>query len=172
MPPCTACSSLMNMNYAQWTDEQINDFLTEARVHVHVVLSMYELQLKAGRNFLHENPATATPWRDPVMVKFRAHSKVQTDIGDQCQYGLTTPDGKGGRKPCVKPTRVATSNHQMIERLSRRCPEITNTNIFLVEGKKLRHTIRASSQKQPHVASEIQPTPQKSKPLIQRTSTL
>ena len=50
----------------------------EAKVLLHFAMQIYELQLRAGRHFLHEHPQSASSWQDARMAKMLAHPRVGT----------------------------------------------------------------------------------------------
>ena len=120
-PPCTAFCRLMGLNVRHWIDDKIKRVLAEGCVHLHFVLLVYKMQLDGHRHFLHEHPHGASSWRDPLMLKLLAHPRVNTTVGHQCQYGLTTPDEHGAMQAAKKPTMFASSSTFMLDRLSAKC---------------------------------------------------
>ena len=56
------------------------------------VVTLYEKQIKAGREFVHENPARAKSWALPEIRKMMRKSGVGVYEADQCMYGLKTWD--------------------------------------------------------------------------------
>ena len=88
--------------------------------HLHFVISLYRIQVDAGRHFLHEHPAGARSWSEPLMASMLKDPRVGTVTSDQCMFGLTTP-GPDGPMLAKKPTRVASSPQPMLDRLSRKC---------------------------------------------------
>ena len=121
-PPCTAFSQLQGLNFRKMSPERVQSILKEGRRHLHFVISLYKLQLNAGRHFLHEHPQGARSWSDAQMMKLLSHPRVESTVSDQCQYGLMTPGESGGLMPAKKATRWASTSPQMLSRLSRRCP--------------------------------------------------
>ena len=79
------------------------------------------MQLSANRHFLHEHPSSASSWRDPWVEALLRDKRVHVVTGDQCMYGLVTPDENGHMTPAKKPTKFATSSIHMARRLSTRC---------------------------------------------------
>ena len=53
-------------------------------------VEIYWLQLGAGRHFLHEHPATASSWRERIVLELRRDDRVGEIVGDQCCCGLRT----------------------------------------------------------------------------------
>ena len=121
-PPCTAFSRLQGLNFRKMSPERVKAIMDEGRRHLYFVISIYKLQLEAGRHFLHEHPQGATSWEDLQMQKLLAHPRVNSVVSDQCQYGLVTPGGKGELMPAKKPTRWASTSPHMLNRLKARCP--------------------------------------------------
>ena len=65
-PPCTPFSRLnTNMNFPKMPKHVVEAKLAEGRRRLRFVISLYQLQLQAGRHFLHEHPAGASSWADP-----------------------------------------------------------------------------------------------------------
>jgi hypothetical protein len=69
-PPCTFFP-LWNqgMNHKKMDPERVEVPRKEAVQHLHFVMGLYKLQLENGRHFLHEHPATASSWADPLMER-------------------------------------------------------------------------------------------------------
>ena len=90
-------------------------------MHLRFMLHLYKIQLEGGRHFLHEHPASARSWKDPVMTSMLKDPRIGTVVSDQCMYGLVTPGPDGCPTPAKKPTRWASSSQPMLDRLSKRC---------------------------------------------------
>ena len=84
--------------------ERIEVPRAEAVQHLHFVIGVYKLQLEGGRRFLHEHPATASGWADPLMERLMKQRGVSTVVSDQRGYGLLTPGPNGEQMPAKKPT--------------------------------------------------------------------
>ena len=122
-PPCTAFSIWnFGINYKKMDVKDVADALEEGRLHLEFMASIYREQLKQGRHFLHEHPASAFSWREDCMDELRRDRRVSEVTCDQCQFGLTTKgDSPGERMPAMKPTRFLSSSPQMLAQLDRRC---------------------------------------------------
>ena len=122
-PPCTAFSIWnFGINYKKMNHVEVARMLEEGRSHLEFMASIYRQQLKHGRHFLHEHPASAFSWREQCMNELLNHKRVYTVTCDQCQFGLTTKgDVEGERMPAMKPTKFITTSPQMIEQLGLRC---------------------------------------------------
>ena len=48
--------------------------------------------MSRGAFFLFEHPARASSWDLPAIIEVEESEGVDTVIGDQCMYGLTTPN--------------------------------------------------------------------------------
>ena len=67
-PPCTAFSIWnVGINYKKMNPKTVAHMLEEGRSHIAFMAGIYREQLRHGRHFLREHPATATSWRGPVM---------------------------------------------------------------------------------------------------------
>ena len=124
-PPCTAfCAWNHHMNFREMDPERVRRMLEEGRVHLQFMASLYQLQIDAGRFFVHEHPATAVSWDERCILKILAHNDVHLMKSDQCQFGLTTPGLGGKPMPALKPTKFMTNSVPMAELLSRTCKPI------------------------------------------------
>ena len=122
MPPCTPFSTWnAGVNRDRMDPIKRSEALREGRAHLKFVLSLYSLQIRDGRFFLHEHPQGASSWREPMLEKLLGHPSVGTVCCDQCSYGLysKTPDGEWMLSK--KPTRWASNSTAMLDRLSKRC---------------------------------------------------
>ena len=54
------------------------------------MISLYRLQAKGGRYYLHEHPAGASSWKHASMVQFIVadHSDVELVVGAMCSFGM------------------------------------------------------------------------------------
>ena len=129
-PPLVACK---DSTFPRWI-QRVKRMLKEAKRHLHFVISIYNMQLAAGRHFLHEHPVGASSWKDEFMEKVLKHPRVGTSVADQCMYGLMTMDGNGNLVEAQKPTKWASSSRQMLERLSTRCDK-SHSHQHLVGGR-------------------------------------
>ena len=86
-PPCTAFSQLQSLSPASDKKECT---LQEGLEHMRFVVTLYEKQVRAGRVFVHENPARAKSWVLPEIRKMMRTNGVNVYDADQCMYGLKT----------------------------------------------------------------------------------
>jgi hypothetical protein len=120
-PPCTGfCSFNERLNYKRMSGAEEQRRKTEANVLLDFALEVYEHQLRYGRHFLHEHPASATSWAVPRMTELRKRKGVSEVVGHLCQYGLTTRSGSG-QAPALKPTRFLSSAEEVLKHLGKRC---------------------------------------------------
>ena len=96
--------------------------MVEARLHFEFCAEIYKEQMRAGRRFLHKHPLTATSWQEQCMMDLLADHRTIFVISDLCQFGLTTIDKSGEKRPAMKPTRFLTISKPIAVRLSKRCP--------------------------------------------------
>ena len=59
----------------------------EVDLHLRFVCELYQMQLDAGRYFLHEHPNGATSWDLSCIRQVLAQHGVKRIRGDQCQCG-------------------------------------------------------------------------------------
>jgi len=81
-PECKWFSQLQTLNKMHYKDpEAAAQCLKNAIGHMEFVAELYEMQLKAGRYFLHEHPSGASSWGFDCMKKLASHPKViQTKV--------------------------------------------------------------------------------------------
>ena len=133
-PPCTAFSRLRGLNFPKMDPAKVARMIKEAKMHLHFVISLYQLQLSQNRHFLHEHPVGATSWQDQYMERLLKHSKVGVTVSDQCMYGLKTMDPSGNMVEAKKPTKWASSSPHMLKRLSTRCDK-SHSHQHLMGGR-------------------------------------
>ena len=62
-PPCTSCCRLNeHWHYPRMCPESVAELKEQGRRHVRVMISLYRMQLKAGRHILHEHPFSEPAW--------------------------------------------------------------------------------------------------------------
>ena len=132
--PCTAFCRSQGLSFPKMDPERVKRMLKEAERHLHFVISIYNMQLAAGRHFLHEHPVGASSWKDEFMEKVLKHPRVGTSVADQCMYGLMTMDGNGNLVEAQNPTKWASSSRQMLERLNTCCDK-SHSHQHLVGGR-------------------------------------
>ena len=123
-PPCTPFSIWNHgLNFKKMSPAKVKKMIDEGIVHLRFVCSLYRKQLRAGRYFLHEHPATAVSWREDDIKNIASHPRVQTVVGDQGMYGLVTPSeiDSSQMMPAMKATRSMSNSKIMLDLLSRRC---------------------------------------------------
>ena len=82
-PPCTAYSIWnAGINYRKMSAEKVSRLMQEGRMHLSFVASVYREQLKHGRHFLHEHPASALSWREPCVDAIRKDPRVSEVVCD------------------------------------------------------------------------------------------
>jgi hypothetical protein len=101
--------------------------------------------MKGGRYFLRERPATATSWRNPVVVTFAKHSDVETTIMRVCQYGMLSrgPDGQVG--PVYKPTAWMSNSPAVLSRLTRKCSRGLHQHVHLIGGRAAKAAVNPAN---------------------------
>ena len=123
------------MNYRKMDKDKVEKAVAEGKLHLRFMASLYRKQIKKGKYFLHEHPATALSWKEPEISALLRHPTVHAVVAHQCMYGLTTPGPAGGdRMPAMKPTRFMTNSVPMSLRLNRTCDRL-HTHQQLVGGR-------------------------------------
>jgi len=121
-PPCTPFSVLnTRWNHRRMDPVKVKRQVAEGRMLLGFAVQVYEMQLAAGRHFLHEHPAHASSWTDPILQKLRRHPAVYEATADQCRYGLVSRGADGVLRPARKPTRFLSSAPEVLKELNLRC---------------------------------------------------
>ena len=105
-PPCTAFSIWnFGMNYKKMDGDAVRAKLAEGRLHLKFACRLYRRQIKKGKFFLHEHPASALSWSEDSIKQLCGLPSTFTVTADQCQYGLVTPSAKDKdvMLPALKP---------------------------------------------------------------------
>ena len=86
--------------------------LEKAKRHVKFCCSLYKLQSKAGRYFLHEHPWTARSWNLDCVEEVSQLPNVQKVQTHMCRFGMESHiNEKNGEKgPVMKPTGFLTNS--------------------------------------------------------------
>ena len=114
--------------------EEVEKRKAVGRVLFGFALEIYDLQLKAGRHFLLEHPATATSWQEPGMQDLCSRPGVSVMVGDQCRYGLQARGKDGVPGPAMKPTKFASSAIEVLRELGQRCKR-NHEHVPFVSGR-------------------------------------
>ena len=83
-------------------------------------VEMGNLQFKAGRHFVLEQPLTSRAWPLEPVMKYMITERVISTEFHKCMYGLVAVD-RSGPALAYKPTRVLSSHPALAEALRRRC---------------------------------------------------
>ncbi|CAK0838302.1 unnamed protein product [Prorocentrum cordatum] len=112
-------SNLQALNVIHGVD--VNAIMERGVVHLVFCAERYKEQIKAGRLFLHEQPASSRSWRLWMIREIAEMPGVHYVECDQCAYGLWCTDAVG---PALvkKPTGWLTNSAEIARELTRRCP--------------------------------------------------
>ena len=77
--------------------------------HLLFGFEMYEIQIKAGRCFLHKHPNSANSWHVPDTAQLMSKYDLTKTTGDMCMYGMRGQD-KIGKGHIKKPTGWLTNS--------------------------------------------------------------
>jgi hypothetical protein len=87
-PMCRAWSTWQALNEARSKDpDKYRRSKVQAELHMRFVCELYQLQIDAGRYFLHEHPAGASSWSLECVEEVSKQGGVMIVRGDQCQFG-------------------------------------------------------------------------------------
>ena len=132
-PMCTGYNVMNNINYARLSQEEIDEKMKYARLHLEFCIKLYRIQMRESRYFLHEHPQSASSWQEEAIMKLLQEESITRAVRDQCRYGLTTKDGIN-TGPAKKPIGFITNSICIAHKLSNRCPN--------APGNQVRHHIR------------------------------
>jgi len=121
-PPCTDFSILtQNLNHPKMDPKEVRRRMVMARAHIEFVVQIYKDQVRGGRHFLHEHPASAASWKEEGIVQLKDKEGVWSTVSHMCQFGMQSPGDDGIPRPVLKPTRWISSAEEVIKSVSRRC---------------------------------------------------
>ena len=124
---CRYFSSIQNLhtNKREANPEAAADFAENRRravEHLRFCIELCEIQEKAGRHYLLENPASASSWQEACVVDFVANSAgALLCTGHQCMFGLTSRGDDGVDRAAAKLTRWLTNSPCLAEALEVKC---------------------------------------------------
>ena len=134
-PMCTWFSNLRAMFTRNMTKEKIEENLEKARMHLQFTFELYDMQVKAGRYFLHEHPFAASSWQEKCVVDFILRHDVYTAVSHMCRFGMTAPRGDGTEGPVMKPTRWLTNAPCVADELEAMKCTKDHDHVTLLDGK-------------------------------------
>ena len=134
-PECRMFSQMQNINRKYWNEEK-DKMMQEAKEHVKFVMSMYKIQIKEGRFFLHEHPSEASSWFMKEVQEVMNTEGVIMTLADQCMYGLKTWSTVRGKLDTAakKRTRFMTNCKGVAEELQKKC-DAGHEHQALVDGR-------------------------------------
>ena len=103
-PPCTSFSQLRNISNSKRDPSIVQQEIDIGKRHLRIACKAYRQQYDSGRYFLHEHPAGASSWTEPIVANIASLEGVFNVTSDLCRYGLTTWTDSGGIAPAKKAT--------------------------------------------------------------------
>lgn len=125
---CTVYNSMSYINHARVSPEEVEPRFKHAREHSEFNAKPYEIQLDAGRHFLHERPHAASSWYGPCIQDMVKRHGVLKAIGGQCVHGPRSKN-KDNEGPTRRRTRFMTNSIRVAQQLEKRCPNNTGHTI-------------------------------------------
>ena len=84
---CGPWSSIMELNYCKMTPADRDWMIERARKHLTFFMrSLYRLQRREGRYFLHAHPWSARSWKEESMININRYAQADVRLIHQCQY--------------------------------------------------------------------------------------
>jgi len=138
-PPCTAMSTMQNLNKDRRDPKVVMAERREAEEHVRFCIRIYKVQMEGHRCFVHEHPSGASSWRMKEMVELMAYGDVDVATVDMCQFGMTAAT-KEGEGPVRKRTKIISNSKEVLKKVERKCPNdggpgAHHEHVHLVDGK-------------------------------------
>ncbi len=119
-PMCTAFSLLQALSKNKGDGQKKKQLFARALKHIRFCVSLYWEQIKHGRYFLHEHPASATSWKLTDIKQLLLHPGVVKVVGHMCAYGMKSVDEKF-EGLVKKPTGWLTNSPYIAEQVSALC---------------------------------------------------
>ena len=115
-PPCTMFSALQRLwNFKHMNPQVVAARMTNAVAMVDHSMECAEVQVRNGRRFVFEHPASAASWSLQSVKRVIALPGVEKVLFDQCAFGLCT---KIDKVPMRKRTYLLTNCDKVIARFS------------------------------------------------------
>jgi hypothetical protein len=134
-PPCTAFSLLNGLNKHRTDPDKQARKLTEGKVLLGFALGVYAWQVRRGKYFVHEHPASASSWALPEVDELRRADGVSIVVCDACVFGMKAVDPDGVERPVLKPTRWMSNAPKLLQALSFRCAGRHGKHTRLLGGR-------------------------------------
>ena len=135
-PPCTLFSRPQGLNKhklgAAWA-EKFEERKKDAIKHIDFCAAIYKFQSASGRYWLHEHPASTSPWSLKIMLSLHGLPGVIKVNADQCAFGLTTKV-EGEERLVKKPIGFLTNSWCVARDLDRKC-DISHAHFSLMESR-------------------------------------
>ena len=109
-PPCDPFSPIQALNRHKHTADSWRAMRERGLRHLRVCMKVCMHRYHRYMYFLHEHPAFARSWQEPVISDVVAHPDVSVVRADQCQYGLLIEDALGVAH-AKKPTKFLSLIH-------------------------------------------------------------
>ena len=103
------------------TQDEQDRIRAKARVHLEFCKELYQLQMRAGRYFLHEHPRGASSWLEDYMEEITEDPRAMIVEADMCAFGLTSTTGWGEIEAARKATRFVTNSPHVAHAINMRC---------------------------------------------------
>ena len=119
-PMCRAFSVIQHLNKQRmpaWTWEEM---MAHGKRHLEFRCTLYREQLRGGRLFLHEHPASASSWSTTMMQELMDTPGVLSVVGHMCEVGMVSTDSTGSG-PVLTPTRFLTNSKHIARNLNKKC---------------------------------------------------
>ena len=116
-PMCTAFSAWQRINNQRRDPNVVCREYERALTHLSFCCELYNIQIAAGRHFLHEHPQQAQSWSEKVVRQLLDKPGVDKVTAHQCQFGAC--DAKG--LPLKKPTCFMTNSSAIRNELEKTC---------------------------------------------------
>ena len=123
-PPCTALSSMQNLNKGKRDPKVVEKEIAEAEAHVRFCITLYKIQVENRRYFIHEHPAGAKSWQMKEVIELMSMRGADMVTMDMCCFGMVATSG-GEEGPVRKRTRIASNSREVLKRVDRKCPNDT-----------------------------------------------
>ena len=83
---CTNFSILMNANWKRMHPEEAKRRWENAVMHISFCCEVYDMQMRAGRYFIHEHPLSASSWQLPAIRSLMDNENVVKTCVHMCAY--------------------------------------------------------------------------------------
>jgi hypothetical protein len=129
---------MQSLNKSKMNKDKFEELLQSGLQHLRFCVKLYKIQMDNGLHFLHEHPATAKSWEDPIVERIMKDWRVYGVKGDMCRFGMQQKD-ENGEGHVKKRTMFMTNAEMSAGKLAQKCVG-GHRHVNLINGRTKKAT--------------------------------